>query len=113
MSQTCGLASPEAVEWVEIRADLARMAGDFALATQLWTTATRTRLTRQAPDAPDVHAAAAGALYCWTQLKDRKAALTAGPDLVRLLRSLPSLDARHLQLTQQRLQFLHREPSPH
>ncbi|WP_329202872.1 MULTISPECIES: hypothetical protein [unclassified Streptomyces] len=111
--QTCGTTSLEAIAWVEIRADLARMAGDFELATQLWTRAATTRMTRQAADAPAVHAAAAGALYCWTQLKDRNAALGTGPDLVLLLRSLPCLDARHLQLTQQRLQFLHREPSRH
>ncbi|MGP3690272.1 hypothetical protein ACTVZO_37205 [Streptomyces sp. IBSNAI002] len=109
--QTHGPDSPEALDWVEIRADLARMAGDFRLATQLWSGAVRTRLGSQAPDAADVHAAAAGALYCWTQLKDAGAALETGPDLIRLLRVLPALDPRHLQLAQHRLEFLHREPS--
>lgn len=111
--QTHGSSSTEALHWVEIRADLARMAGDFRLATQLWSSAARTRLGCHAPDAAEVHAAAAGALYCWTQLKDPDAALDTGPDLIRLLRVLPALDPRHLQLAQHRLEFLHRAPSRH
>ncbi|MFD3546310.1 hypothetical protein ACFWUW_11975 [Streptomyces sp. NPDC058655] len=109
--QNSGYASREATEWEEIRADLARMAGDFRLATQLWTNAGRARLARQPPDADEVRTAAAGALYCWTQLKDPAAALDAGPELIRLLGLLPSLDPRHLRLARQRLEFLSRTPS--
>jgi hypothetical protein len=83
------------------------MAGDYRLATQLWTSAGRTRLVQQSADAPEVRAAAAGALYCWTQLKDPAAAIEAGPELVRLLRALPSVDPHHLRLAQQRLELLH------
>lgn len=111
--RTCGFASPEAIHWVEIRADLARMAGNYRLATQLWTTAARTRLGSEASDAPTVHAAAAGALYCWTQLKEPGAALESGPALLDLLHTLPALDPRHLHLAEQRLRFLHRAPSLH
>ncbi|MEU9305479.1 hypothetical protein [Streptomyces sp. NPDC048269] len=109
--RTYGFTSPETVQWVEIRADLARMAGDFRLATRLWTGAGRTRLARQPPDAAEVHAAAAGALYCWTQLKDEAAVREAGTELVDLLRSLPSVDPTYLHLAQQRLELLHRAPS--
>ncbi|WP_411104370.1 hypothetical protein [Streptomyces sp. cmx-4-9] len=104
--RTCGHASPEAVQCAEIRADLARMAGDFRLATRLWTGVGRARLARQDPDAPEVTGAAAGALYCWTQLKDRAAAAETGPELIRLLRALPSLDPRHLHLARRRLDLL-------
>ncbi|GLV86492.1 hypothetical protein Slala03_61810 [Streptomyces lavendulae subsp. lavendulae] len=106
-----GPASPEATHWTEIRADLARMAGDFRLATRLWTGVGVTRLARQSPDAPEVKGAAAGALYCWTQLKDRAAAAEAGPELIRLLGALPSLDPRHLELARQRLELL-RDATP-
>lgn len=110
--QTHGYTSPEATQWAEIRADLARMAGDFRLATRLWISAGQARLSRQGADAPEVHAAAAGALYCWTQLKDQASAVESGPELLRLLRVLPSADPRHLQLTQQRLEALRTPDRP-
>ncbi|MGW7456905.1 hypothetical protein [Streptomyces sp. NPDC054797] len=110
--QTHGYASPEATQWAEIRADLARMAGDFRLATRLWIGAGQARLSRQGPGDPEVHAAAAGALHCWTQLKDQAAAIDAGPELIRFLRVLPSLDPRHLHLTEQRLEALRTAHSP-
>lgn len=108
--QAYGYTSAEATQWAEIRADLARMAGNFRLATQLWTSAGRARLAHQPPDAPEVKGAAAGALYCWTQLKDQAAAVEAGPELISLLRALPSLDPRHLELARQRLELLSRTP---
>ncbi|MET9700889.1 hypothetical protein ABZY31_28795 [Streptomyces sp. NPDC006529] len=109
--QHAGYGSPEATAWLEIRADLARMAGTFGPATQLWTRAGLIRLASQSSDAPEVHAAAAGALYCWTQLRDPATAIGTAPELIRLLRALPSLDSRHITLAQQRLEFLHRAPS--
>ncbi|WP_234314259.1 MULTISPECIES: hypothetical protein [unclassified Streptomyces] len=96
----------EAVEWAEIRADLARMAGDFPLATGLWIGACRARLVGEGVAGREVHAAAAGALYCWTQLKDRASVVESGPELVDLLRALPALDPRLLRLTQARLDAL-------
>ncbi|MFF4426443.1 hypothetical protein ACFY04_37795 [Streptomyces sp. NPDC001549] len=101
-----GASSPQAVQWAEIRADLARMAGDFPLATGLWIGACRARQAGQGTAAPEVHAAAAGALYCWTQLRDRASAVESGPELVALLRALPALDPRHLRLAQARLDAL-------
>ncbi|MFI8362046.1 hypothetical protein ACIGD1_17975 [Streptomyces sp. NPDC085612] len=103
---TRGPGSPEAVRCTEIRADLARMAGDFDLATALWTGAVRTRLAGQGAAAPEVHDAAAGALYCWTRLKDPVRAVPSGADLLELLRALPRFDPRHLRLTEQRLEAL-------
>ncbi|MEU0132944.1 hypothetical protein ABZ172_02720 [Streptomyces sp. NPDC006296] len=108
--QTEGFDSPKATEWVEIRADLAKMSGNFLLATQLWVGAGRTRLVHQSPDAPEVLAAARSAHYCWTQLKDAARARECGPELISLLRALPSLDHRHLRVAQQRLEFLHDTP---
>ncbi|MCX4545603.1 hypothetical protein [Streptomyces sp. NBC_01565] len=104
--QTHGYTSLEATEWAEIRADLARMAGHYRSATQLWIGAGQSRLARQSPDAPEVLAAASGALYCWTQLKDEAAAREAGHELLRLLDALPTLEPRLLRLTRQRLEAL-------
>ncbi|MFB6575882.1 hypothetical protein ACFCYC_00335 [Streptomyces sp. NPDC056402] len=101
-----GFSSPEAVQWAEIRADLARMAGDFLLATGLWIGACRVRLAGQGAAAPEVYAAAAGALYCWTQLRDRASAVESGTDLLALLGTLPALEPRYLRLAQARLDVL-------
>ncbi|MDX3540974.1 hypothetical protein PV721_43210, partial [Streptomyces sp. MB09-01] len=110
--QASGHASLEATGWVEIRADLARMAGDFPLATRLWISAGRARLARQGADVPEVHAAAAGALYCWAQVRDRALALESGPGLLALLGALPLADPRHLLLAEQRLQALRTADRP-
>ncbi|MFF9056674.1 hypothetical protein ACF09Z_36660 [Streptomyces erythrochromogenes] len=101
-----GRISVEAVQCVEIRADLARMAGDFVSAARLWMGAGRVRLEWQGADAAEVRDAAAGALYCWTQVRDRAEALEAGPELVALLRALPLLDPDHLRLAELRLEAL-------
>ncbi|MEU0032007.1 hypothetical protein [Streptomyces sp. NPDC006335] len=107
---TYGVNSAQATQWTEIRADLAKMQGKWVLATQLWIAAGRTRLAHQSPDAPQVLAAARSAHYCWTQISDPRPAIDCGPDLVALLRSLPSLDRRHVSTAQQRLEFLHTAP---
>ncbi|MCB5181715.1 hypothetical protein [Streptomyces antimicrobicus] len=109
--QTCGRTSPEATHWREIRADLARMAGDHRQATRLWISAGRTRLARQPSDATEVLAAAAGALYCWTQVSDTDDAAEAGPDLLSLLQALPTLDPDLLTRVERRLEVLQRTAS--
>ncbi|WP_427767714.1 hypothetical protein [Streptomyces sp. DSM 41931] len=109
--QTYGIDSPQATQWAEIRADLAKQHGNFVLATQLWISAGRTRLAHQSPDAPEVLATAKCAHYCWTQIRDPRQARLCGPELISLLRALPSLDRRHLSVAQQRLEFLHNAPS--
>ncbi|MBP2040978.1 hypothetical protein [Streptomyces avidinii] len=98
-----GGSSSQAVEWAEIRADLARMAGDFALAARLWMGACRVRLAGQGRGEPEVLAAAAGALYCWTRLGEREAVVEVGVELVAVLRELPGLDPRYLELARARL----------
>ncbi|MFE5805659.1 hypothetical protein [Streptomyces sp. NPDC056491] len=101
-----GGSSVEAVQWTEIRADLARMAGDFLVATGLWAGACRVRVECQGVAAPEVYAAAAGALYCWTQVRERAAVVESGPGLVALLRVLPGMDPGHLRSAQARLDAL-------
>ncbi|MFE2131530.1 hypothetical protein [Streptomyces amritsarensis] len=101
-----GRVSAEAVQCAEIRADLARLAGDFVAATRLWTGAGQARLEWQAVDAAEVRDAAVGALYCWTQVRDPVRALEVGPELVGLLKVLPLSDPDHLRLAERRLEAL-------
>nr|WTE08783.1 hypothetical protein OH765_40090 [Streptomyces anulatus] len=109
--QTYGIDSPQATQWVEIRADLAKQQGNFLLATQLWIGVGRTRLAHQSPDAPEVLSTAKSAHYCWTKISDPHQARECGPELISLLRALPALDRRHVSVAQQRLEFLHNVPT--
>lgn len=108
--QTYGIDSPQATQWLEIRADLAKQQGNWLLATQLWVSAGRTRLAHQSPDAPEVLNAGKSAHYCWTQISGPQQARECGPELISLLHALPSLDHRHLSVAQQRLDLLHTTP---
>ncbi|MEU2455091.1 hypothetical protein ABZ605_34030 [Streptomyces sp. NPDC012765] len=98
-----GGSSAQAMEWAEIRADLARMAGDFVLAARLWMGACRVRLAGPGGSGPEALAAAAGAVYCWTRLGEREAVVEVGVELVAVLRALPGLDPRYLELARARL----------
>ncbi|MFJ2833601.1 hypothetical protein ACIPC1_39690 [Streptomyces sp. NPDC087263] len=109
--QQFGPDSPQATQWAEIRADLARIASRWTFATQLWIAATHTRLAHQAPDSTEVLNGARSAHYCWTQIKNSAEARDCGPELVNLLRQLPALDRRHLTSAQQRMEYLHNVPS--
>ncbi|MFD8261911.1 hypothetical protein ACFV19_23935 [Streptomyces griseoluteus] len=109
--QTYGVDSPQAAQWVEIRADLAKQQGNFLLATQLWISAGRMRLAHQSPDAVEVLNTAKSAHYCWTHIREPRQARECGPELINLLGALPSLDRRHLPVAQQRLESLHNAPS--
>lgn len=109
--QKFGPDSPQATQWAEIRADLARIASRWTFATQLWIAATHTRLAHQAPDSTEVLNGAKSAHYCWTQIKNPAEARDCGPELVNLLRQLPALDRRHLTSAQQRMEYLQNAPS--
>ncbi|GAA2483549.1 hypothetical protein GCM10010406_19850 [Streptomyces thermolineatus] len=102
-----GPNSLEATHWAEIRADLARMAGNYGLATELWIASCRARLAHQPADAPEVLLAARGAHYCWEHITDQPAkARELGPHLIGLLRQLPALDPRHLPTARRRQKAL-------
>ncbi|MGW7577381.1 hypothetical protein [Streptomyces sp. NPDC054765] len=109
--QQYGPDSPQAILWAEIRADLARIAEKWTVATQLWVAAARARLAHQAPDAPEVLNAARGAHYCWQQIEDPAEARSCGPELIALLRQLPDLDHRHLPAARQRMEYLQHAPT--
>ncbi|WP_433573112.1 hypothetical protein [Streptomyces sp. CA-251247] len=105
-----GPASPEALHWVEVRADLARLAGDPALSCELWTAAAETRLTRQqAADDPDVEGAVDRAHHQWEQIRDVVRARSLAPGLVALRRRVPGRQRGALQVLQRRLENLHAE----
>ncbi|NUK68578.1 hypothetical protein HRW11_31810 [Streptomyces lunaelactis] len=103
-----GPGSVQAIHWLEVRADLARLAQDPALSCELWMTAAAARLTRrQAPDDPDVEGAVDRAHHQWEQIRDLPRARALAPVLVRLRRDVPGRQRGALQVLQRRLESLH------
>ncbi|MFE0698760.1 hypothetical protein [Streptomyces sp. NPDC058872] len=85
-----GPRSVEAVHWTEVRADLARLAGDSARSCELWLAAAEARLALlQHADDPDVEDAVDRAHHQWEQIVDRDRARALGPALVALRRRVP------------------------
>ncbi|MGP3923204.1 hypothetical protein [Streptomyces sp. 8N616] len=85
-----GAGSAEAVHWLEVRADLARLAADFGRSCELWTAAATARLRQGEPaDAPDVVAAVDRAHHCWEQVGDAAAARGLAGHLMEVRRRVP------------------------
>ncbi|MGW6396480.1 hypothetical protein ACWFR1_39650 [Streptomyces sp. NPDC055103] len=85
-----GPRSAEALHWTEVRADLARLAGEPARSCELWLAAAESRLAlRQSADDPDVEAAVDRAHHQWEQIADRTRAGALGPALVALRQRVP------------------------
>uniref|UniRef100_UPI000463E9B9 hypothetical protein n=1 Tax=Streptomyces exfoliatus TaxID=1905 RepID=UPI000463E9B9 len=85
-----GPRSAEAVHWTEVRADLARLAGEPARSCELWLAAAEFRLALRHPaDDPDVEAAVDRAHHQWEQIGDRARAGSLGPALVALRERVP------------------------
>ncbi|MFI1968756.1 hypothetical protein BLA24_11985 [Streptomyces cinnamoneus] len=82
-----GPHSAEAGLWVEVRADLARLAGDHPRAAELWMSAASHRLARGGPADTEALAALKRAHYCWQHSGDRARRLA--PALLALWEQLP------------------------
>ncbi|NLU69808.1 hypothetical protein HCC30_21520 [Streptomyces sp. HNM0574] len=85
-----GPTSPDAVHWLEVRAELARRAGDSALSCRLWLYAASSRLqSGQDPASPEVSGAVDRAHHCWHQVTEVPAARELGAALVGLRERAP------------------------
>lgn len=106
-----GPGSLQAVHWLEVRADLARLAGDPALSCELWMAAADARLTRQqTADDPDVEGAVDRAHHQWEQIPDPERARAAAPRLVALRQRVPGRQRGALRVLRRRLEQLHASP---
>ncbi|WP_223772746.1 hypothetical protein [Streptomyces sp. 135] len=103
-----GPSSNEVIHWMEVRADLARFAGDPARSCETWLAVASARLTAgQAPDSPEVEAAADRAHHLWDRVRDPEAVRALGPALIRLRRQVPGRQRGTLTLAQRRLEQFH------
>lgn len=106
--RTYGPSSPEVVHWMEVRGHLAIFANDPGRSCEIWLAVVTARLTAgQAPDAPDVEAAADLAHHQWEQIRDPDTVRALGPALVTLRRRVPGRQRGTVNLVQQRLVQFH------
>ncbi|MEW2555766.1 hypothetical protein AB0957_29075, partial [Streptomyces zhihengii] len=107
LTGTHGPASAQALHWLEVRADLARLAGDPARSCELWMAVADSRLRRQqTTDDPDVEGAVDRAHHQWEQVRDMARARRLAPPLVQLRRRVPGRQRGALKLLQHRLEQL-------
>jgi hypothetical protein len=111
-----GPRSLQAVHWLEVRADLARLAEDPARSCQLWTTAAETRLALgQHSGAAELEGAVNRAHHQWQLLTDADQARTLGRVLLAVRVRVPgpggaALAALERALAQQSVGALHPAP---
>ncbi|MFF1695111.1 hypothetical protein ACFVXC_15970 [Streptomyces sp. NPDC058257] len=106
--RTYGASSPEVVHWMEVRGHLAIFAKDPGRSCRIWLAVVSARLAAgQAPDAPDVEAAADLAHHQWEQVRDPDTVRELGPALVALRRRVPGRQRGTVNLVQQRLVQFH------
>ncbi|WP_370740821.1 hypothetical protein [Streptomyces sp. Ncost-T10-10d] len=109
--RTYGAGSAQATHWLEVRADLARLADDPARSCELWMAAAEARLARQQPpDDPVVEDAVDRAHHQWQELRDPQRARELGPPLVSLRRHVPGRRSGAVEAVQRRLELLHTLP---
>ncbi|MFF7161379.1 hypothetical protein ACFZBP_08305 [Streptomyces sp. NPDC008086] len=102
-----GPASEEALHWIEVRADLAMMAGDPVRSCRAWLMVASARLSAgQAVDAPAVEAAVDRAHHQWGQIKDAVPARELGPALAELRGRVPGRRRGALENVRRQLQQL-------
>ncbi|MEU6544698.1 hypothetical protein [Streptomyces sp. NPDC046859] len=103
---THGPVSEQALHWIEVRADLAMLAGDPVRSCRTWLTVASARLAAgQSPDAPAVESAVDHAHHQWHRIDDPALARELGPVLVELRSRVPgrrqgALENVHRQLRQ-------------
>ncbi|WP_353940456.1 hypothetical protein ABII15_01825 [Streptomyces sp. HUAS MG91] len=107
-----GAGSAQAVHWLEVRADLARLAQDPGRSCALWTEVAQARLARgETPADEDVTAAVDRAHHQWEQLGDPDRARALAVVLTALRHQVPGRRPGALEAIHRRLEVLG-TPSP-
>ncbi|WP_369205886.1 hypothetical protein [Streptomyces sp. PU-14G] len=107
--QTEGPGSEGVLHWVEVRADLARLAGAPARSCELWMWVARGRMEQgEADDAPEVEGAVDRAHHQWERLRVENvgAARELVPELVVLRRRVPGRQPGAVRLLEERMESL-------
>ncbi|GAA2346474.1 hypothetical protein [Streptomyces cuspidosporus] len=105
--RSAGPHSGEAIHWMEVRADLARLAGDPARACELWMAVADARLGNgEAADDPDVEGAVDRAHHQWQYVQDPARAQALAPFLISLRGRVPGRRPGALEAVRRRAEIL-------
>ncbi|MEU5811381.1 hypothetical protein [Streptomyces sp. NPDC047718] len=111
--RTHGPGSAQAVHWLEVRADLAHLAGDAVRSCTLWMAAAEARLARNhAPDDATVEAAVDRAHHQWQEVRDPQRARELGARLVALRARVPGRRRGAVEAVRRRMEQLLRHGTP-
>jgi hypothetical protein len=99
-----GPRSREALHWLEVRADLARLAGEPARSCELWLAVADALLAwDRRPDDPEVEGAVDRAHHQWEQIGDPARARALGPALLALRQRVPGRKPGALEALRRRM----------
>jgi hypothetical protein len=102
-----GPGSEEALHWMEVRADLAMLAGDAGRSCETWLSVAAARLAAgQSPADPAVETAVDRAHHQWGRMTDTTRARELGPALAELRERVPGRREGALQNVRQHLEEL-------
>ncbi|WP_413808720.1 hypothetical protein [Streptomyces sp. OE57] len=105
--RTAGPRSDEAIHWLEVRADLSRIAGDPARACELWLAVADARLGNGEPaEHPEVEGAVDRAHHQWQFVADRVRAGALAPQLIELRGRVPGRRPGALEAVRRRAELL-------
>ncbi|WP_275558893.1 hypothetical protein [Streptomyces sp. 5-6(2022)] len=105
--RTAGPRSDEAIHWLEVRADLSRIAGDPARACELWLAVADARLGNGEPaEHPEVEGAVDRAHHQWQFVADRARAGALAPLLIELRGRVPGRRPGALEAVRRRAELL-------
>ncbi|MGA6159243.1 hypothetical protein ACPEIC_38540 [Stenotrophomonas sp. NPDC087984] len=105
--RTAGPRSDEAIHWLEVRADLSRIAGDPARACELWLAVAEVRLGNGEPVGhPEVEGAVDRAHHQWQFVADRARAGALAPPLIELRSRVPGRRPGALEAVRRRAELL-------
>ncbi|MBI0296055.1 hypothetical protein JBE04_16660 [Streptomyces sp. PRKS01-29] len=105
--RTAGPRSDEAIHWLEVRADLSRIAGDPARACELWLAVAEARLGNGEPaEHPEVEGAVDRAHHQWQFVQDRARAGALAPLLIELRGRVPGRRPGALEAVRRRAELL-------
>ncbi|MEU1800191.1 hypothetical protein [Streptomyces sp. NPDC019937] len=105
--RSAGPRSSEAIHWLEVRADLARLAGDPARACELWLAVADARLGNGEPAGhPEVEGAVDRAHHQWQFVQEPARAHALAPMLIDLRGRVPGRRPGALEAVRRRVELL-------